>query len=201
MNIRTVAAGTLAVAFVVVLSAPASAQTGPAVPQSSPTAKPPASNGDYRGDFDGGVDLFNRVKNRGVTVKYKTGWHAGASYRIIHLVSVVTEIGADYHKLPTYTANLYSFSGGVRFQSTTKGERFKPFAQLLMGTSWDNGTGIGLTNHYVSVAPGGGVDVLLAPHIAARLRLDFPLYSTFGDAHKGTRLSIGVAVPLGTAGK
>jgi hypothetical protein len=139
------------------------------------------------------------VRNRGVSTTYKRGWHAGASYRIIHVISVLAEASGDYHKLPGYTANIYAFSGGVRFESARKNERVKPFAQILLGTAMDNGTGTGPKNHYPVVTPGGGIDLALARHLAARLRLDFPLYATFGDAHKGARLAIGVAVPLGSS--
>jgi hypothetical protein len=201
LNIRTVTISALAVAFGLVLPAPASAQAAPAGPQPStaPTSASSSSGGDYQGDFNGGVNLFNRVRNRGVSTTYKAGWHAGASYRIIHVLSVVAEASGDYHKLPTFTANIYAFSGGVRFESTGKDGRVKPFAQLLMGTAMDNGTGTGPKNHYPVVTPGGGVDLRLSHHLAARVRLDFPLYATFGDVHKGARVAIGVSVPLGSS--
>ena len=31
-----------------------------------------------------------------------------------------------------------------------------------------------------------------------RLKLDFPLYATFGDVHKGIRMSLGISMPVGT---
>jgi hypothetical protein len=198
VRIRTVAAPSLAVALLLVLSAPAAAQTGPSGPQPPAKAKASSSSDDYHGDFDAGINLFNRVRNRGVSSTYKAGWHAGASYRLIHVISLVAEASGDYRKLPAYTANIYAFSGGVRFESTAKAERVKPFAQLLMGTAMDNGSGTGPKNHYPVVTPGGGIDLGLAHHLAARLRLDFPLYATFGDVHKGARLAIGISVPLGT---
>src|SRR5207248_2048100 len=98
-----------------IVAAPASAQAGPSGSPASVKAKS-SSDGDYQGDFDAGVNLFNRVRNRGVSCTYKAGWHAGASYRIIHVISVVAEASGDYHKLPGYTANIYAFSGGARFQ-------------------------------------------------------------------------------------
>lgn len=198
MNIRIKGVSALAVVFGLALSAPASAQAGPAGSQPSTTAASSSSGGDYQWDINGGVNLFNRVLNRGETATYKPGWHVGASYQIIHVISVVTEASGDYDKRDTFTANIYSFSGGVKFESGSKGERIKPFAQLLMGTSMDNGDGTGAKNHYPTVTPGGGVDFRLANHAAARVKLDFPLYATFGDVHKGARLAIGLAVPLGT---
>jgi hypothetical protein len=196
VKIPTVTMCALAVAFGLILSAPASAQTGSTAPSTS--AKSASSGGDYHGDFDAGINLFDRVRNRGVTNTYKNGWHAGASYRIIHVISVLAEGSGDYRKLPTYTANIYTFSGGVRFQSGSKSERVKPFAQILMGTGVDNGTGTGKKNHFPVVTPGGGIDLGLAHHLAARFRLDFPFYERFGDAYKGTRLAIGITVPVGT---
>src|SRR5476649_1324917 len=116
VNIRTVTTSVLVVVLGLVLSAPASAQAGPSGTQSSAKAKPAAADGDYQGDFDAGINLVNRVLNRGVSTTYKGGWHVGASYRIIHVISVVGEASGDYKKLPTYTANILAFSGGVRFQ-------------------------------------------------------------------------------------
>ena len=80
------------------------------------------------------------------------------------------------------------------------------------GTGIDNGS-VGQSptkNHFPVVTPGGGVDLRATKHLAARLKLDFPLYATFGDVHKGLRLSLGsdghqrahvanLAVPLETA--
>jgi hypothetical protein len=56
----------------------------------------------------------------------------------------------------------------------------------------------GATNHYPVVTPGGGADFTFAEHLAARVKLDFPLYATFGDVHKGLRLALGLSVPVGT---
>jgi hypothetical protein len=198
VNIRTVTVTTLAVVFGLALSAPASAQAGPSGSQPPAQAKPSSSGGDYKAEFDAGITLFNHVKNRGVTTKYKTGWHAGASFRLIHVISLIGEASGDYQKLSGYTANILAFSGGVRFESMGKEERVKPFAQLLMGTAMDNANRTGPKNHYPVVTPGGGIDFGLAHHVAARLRLDFPLYATFGDVLKGTRLGIGLSFPTGT---
>jgi hypothetical protein len=193
------AAGSLVVAFVFVLSAPASAQTGPSGLQSTAAAATSGSSGgDYAAEIDGGVTLVNRVTNRGESNTYKGGFHLGASYRLIHVISIIAEFSGDYDKRSGYTANIYAYSGGARFESTARGERVKPFAQVLIGGAQDNGSGNGTINHYPMVSPGGGVDLLLARHLAARVRVDFPLYMTFGDVFKGSRLSIGVAVPFGT---
>jgi hypothetical protein len=48
------------------------------------------------------------------------------------------------------------------------------------------------------VTPGGGVDLALTKHFAGRVKLDFPLYATFGDVHKGIRMSLGISMPVGT---
>jgi len=196
---RFAAIAALALAIGLVLPAPASAQAGSPAAQTPATAKP-APSGDNHGDYEIGVDFFDRVRNRGVTTTYKPGWYAGASYRITHTISVVGELGGDYKKQSGTSLYVYTFSGGARFQSGTAAARVKPFAQILMGTGMDNG-GVGQSptkNHFPFVTPGGGVDLGVATHFAARLKLDFPLYATFGDVHKGMRLSVGVSVPVGT---
>lgn len=190
--------GIIAVASLVCLGgflSPASAQTGPA-PAPAAAGAAPSGGADYRGDYEAGVNVFDRVLDRGVTTTYAPGWYAGASYRIIHVASVMGEIGADY-KSARY---VYTFQGGARFQSGTKSARVRPFAQLLFGTGLDNG-GIGAhatRNHFPVLTPGGGTDVRLGTHLAARVKLDFPLYATFGDVHKGFRLSVGASIPLGS---
>ena len=184
MKIRFVAISALVLVVGLLLPAPAWAQAG----------------GDDHGDYAAGIHLFNRILNRGETTTYQPGFFAGASYRLAHFVSLMGEMAADYDKEAGTTFHVYTFSGGVRFQSGGKAQRAKPFAQLLMGTGVDNGS-IGHstpTNHFPVVTPGGGVDVGLAKHLAARLKLDFPLYATFGDVHKGARLSIGASIPVGT---
>ncbi len=195
MTLRIAAVSTLLI--VTCVSAPALAQT-PAQP-----SKPAASAGsglDYHGDYAVGINAFNSILNRGERTTYSPGWFAGASYRITRIISVVGEIGGDYTKQSGTSYHLYTFSGGARFQSGRKHERARPFAQILLGTGIDNGN-IGQstpTNHFPVVTPGGGVDVRLSKHAAARVKLDFPLYATFGDVHKGARLAFGVSVPVGT---
>jgi hypothetical protein len=178
------------------VAAPVSAQT--AAPQ--PTAAPSGSGGDYHGDYEVGVNLFDKVRNRGETTTYSPGWYVGASYRITHAISVMGEAAGDYNSDNGTTFYIYTFSGGVRFQSGSKAARISPFAQVLMGTGMDNGS-VGQSptkNHFPVVTPGGGVDLRAAKHLGARLKLDFPLYATFGDVHKGLRLSLGATIPVGT---
>ncbi|MGH9411413.1 MAG: hypothetical protein ACRD1V_18405 [Vicinamibacterales bacterium] len=186
-------ASTFALLLVCSLPGLAAAQTAqPAQP--APAAA--SSGGGYHGDYEIGVNFFDRVRNRGVTTTYSPGWYAGASYRVMSVISVVGEIAADY-KNPLHA---YTFSGGARFQSGSKAARARPFAQVLMGAGADNG-GIGQSpthNRFPVVTPGGGVDVRLGPHVAARVKLDFPIFATFGDAHKGFRFSLGASIPLGT---
>jgi hypothetical protein len=180
------------------VSAPALAQTPG---QSSQPSKPAvATEQDYHGDYVFGINAFDRILNRGETTTYSPGWFAGASYRVTRIISVVGELGGDYKKESGTSFYLYTFSGGARFQSGRKSARARPFLQLLLGTGVDNGN-IGQStpkNHFPVVTPGGGLDVRLVKHADARVKLDFPLYATFGDVHKGFRLALGVSVPVGT---
>jgi hypothetical protein len=184
VTLRIAAVSTLLI--ITCVSAPVLAQTP------APPSTPAANAGmDYHGDYVAGINAFDRVLNRGETTTYAPGWFAGASYRIIRVISVVGEIGGDYKKESGTSFHLYTFSGGARFQSGRKAARARPFAQILLGTGLDNGN-IGQstpTNHFPVVTPGGGVDVRLSQHAAARVKLDFPLYATFGDVHKGLRLA------------
>jgi hypothetical protein len=155
---------------------------------------------DFRGDYAAGINAFNSILNRGERTTYAPGWFAGASYRITPIISVVGELGGDYKKESGTSFYLYTFSGGARFQSGRKAARVRPFVQVLLGTGLDNGN-IGQstpTNHFPVVTPGGGADVGLSKNFTARVKLDFPLYATFGDVHKGLRLALGLSVPVGT---
>lgn len=186
------------VCLVGILSASAFAQTGSTPAPAAGAA--PSAGADYHGDYEAGINLFDRVLNRGVTTTYAPGWYAGASYRIIRLASVVGEIGADYKTSSGSSLYVYTFQGGARFQSGSKSARVRPFAQILFGSGLDNGGGIGNStsrNHFPVLTPGGGIDLRAGAHVAARLKLDFPLYATFGDVHKGLRLSVGASIPLG----
>jgi len=158
----------------------------------------PAAAQDDHGDYFGGVNAYNRVLNRGESTTFQPGWFAGASYRVTHIVSVTGEVAADYHDDNGTSRHITTFSGGVRFQSGTRAAKVRPFASILMGTGMDNLGTNGATNHYPVVTPGGGVDFAFAQHFAARVKLDFPLYATFGDVHKGARIAFGLSVPVGT---
>jgi hypothetical protein len=177
MTVRIAALATLI--LTIVLAAPAAAQ-------------------DDHGDYFGGVAIANRVLNRGVSTTFQPGWFAGASYRITHVISVTGEATADYHDDNGTSQHRMTFSGGVRIQSGSRAAKVRTFASILMGTGMDNLGVDGATNHYPVITPGGGADFRLAPHAAVRLKLDFPLYATFGDVYKGARVAVGLSVPVGT---
>lgn len=179
-----------------VLPAPAAAQAAGGQPSTTPAPSTHAGNDDH-GDYYGGINVVNRVLNRGESATYQPGWFAGASYRLTHIISVTGEAAADYRDENGTSQHITTYSGGVRFQSGSHAARIKPFALILMGTGVDNLGTDGETNHYPVVTPGGGVDFAFAEHLAARFKLDFPLYATFGDVHKGLRFAAGLSVPVG----
>jgi hypothetical protein len=195
----------LAPIFVLAFASPLFAQAASDPPaKAASTAGPPA-----QGDFDAGYNPITWVRNQGTTTKYEKGWHAGASYRIRQVISVIAEASGDYRSVDGNTANIYTYAGGVRFQSGRRDVKVRPFAQLLFGGGQDNGDGsTGKTNHYPMLSPGGGVDLAVSQAAAIRLRLDFPLLMTFGDPLTGqvsaghtlkcTRLSVGLSFPFGS---
>jgi hypothetical protein len=187
---------TLTSALVVFTAAPTFAQTAP------------AHGGGAQADIDVGYNPANRVHNQDTTTIFKGGWHAGASYRVKRIISVLGEVSGDYHSSDGHTTSLYTYGGGVRFQGGDPKVRLRPFAQILLGGGQDNAPGgVHETNHYPMINPGGGVDLGISPKMAVRLRLDFPLLMTTGDPLSGevsaghtlkcTRFSIGLSFPLG----
>src|SRR5690349_23215584 len=107
-------------AAVVLTAAPAFAQTAP------------AHGGNAQADIDAGFNAVNRVHNQDTTTTFKGGWHAGASYRVKRIISVIGEASGDYHSSDGHTTSLYIYGGGVRFQGGDPKQRVRPFAQVLL---------------------------------------------------------------------
>jgi hypothetical protein len=195
MNIRFAAAGALAVALTALSAMPAAAQT---TRPSAPTASN-ASDGFPPMSFDGSLNVGMSVLNRGVTNTYHPGWIFGASINATSFINVIASMSADYRDATGYTANIYSYGGGVRFESIRSPKKVRPYIQVLLGGAQDNGDGTGKTNHYPFVSPGGGATFVINKRAAVRAMVDFPLYCTFGDVYKGRRFSAGFVVPIGMA--
>jgi hypothetical protein len=186
LNVATEAV--LGLGLVVILAGPAAAQ-----------GAAPATAG-AQADVEAGVDVANRVTNKGVTNVYTGGFHAGASWRIKSLISVMTVITADFDKRDAYTANIYSYAGGARFDLRTPEGRVRPFAQVVLGLGQDNGIDAetpNKTNYYPYLSPGIGTDLALHDRVSVRIRLDVPILMRYSDSYVGTRFSIGIAIPLG----
>ena len=184
--------GSIVLALVLALAGPAAAQTAPGRPAVTTTRM----GDEAQGDVDAGLN-FMRIRNAGVTEPFNQGFHAGASYRISHLLSVFGDVSADMHKLPDYTKHIYAYGGGIRVNKPNQHRRIDPLAQVMIGWAQDNGTNDGHHNYYPFVAPAAGLDLGLAKGVAARVRVDFPLWMTFGDIYKGTRVSVGLSCTVG----
>jgi len=94
--------------------------------------------------------------------------------------------------------NLSHFSGATEISlmgGFRAAERVAPnlkvFGQVLAGMLH----GPGFTDFCVQ--PGGGVDVSINPKFDLRIRLDFPIDIFSGGHQTGTRIGVGVAVPIG----
>ena len=156
-----------------------------------------SAGGTPKADLEVAYDVVNRVTNNGVSNTYPVGFHAGASYRLNTFVNVMAAFSGDYDTRPGFTANLYTYAVGARFQSDHMSRKARPFAQVLLGSGQDNGTGNGRINHYPVLLPGGGTDLAVSPRLALRLLVDFPILMAYGDSLFGTRFSVGVSCPLG----
>lgn len=133
-----------------------------------------------------------------MTEPFSQGLHGGVSYRIARSISVFGDVSADFHKLPDYTKHIYAYGGGVRFNAPRERRRIDPLAQIMIGWAQDNGTGNGHHNYYPFVSPAAGLDLGLVGGVSARVRVDFPLWMTFGDVYKGMRFSAGLSCRFGT---
>ena len=183
MTFRNLVTGALAATLALALPRLAAGQTG-------------ATN-ESQADVDAGADIM-RIRNQGVTEPFNQGFHASASYRFSHLMSVLGDVSADFHKLPDYTKHIYAYGGGIRFNAPNQHARIDPLAQIVVGWAQDNGVGDGHHNYYPFVSPAAGVDLGLVKGVSARVRVDFPLWMTFGDVYKGMRASFGLSCRFGT---
>lgn len=165
-----------------------------------PAAAQAPASGAAKADVEVGIDAANRVSNKGVTNTYNRGWRVGTAYRITGLISVIAAITGDYDSRPDYTANIYTYAGGVRFQSGTNGGRVRPFIEILLGIGQDNGIDAetpNKTNYYPYLTSGVGSDLAVSDRVAVRIRLDFPLLMRYSDMYPGSRVSVGLALSLG----
>jgi Outer membrane protein beta-barrel domain len=197
VTVRIAQAPAWGMALVVLLAGPAFAQSGPISFASSAAGLAQAGGREARSDIEVSVNLVNHVTNKGVGNTYTGGFRLNASYRVAHLISVIGDFTADYDKRDTFTANIYTYTGGARFGSGMVEQKFRPFAEVTLGSGQDNGDGTGKTNRFPVVTPGAGVDMRLTNRVALRTRLDFPLLMRYSDMLIGTRLSVGIALPLG----
>ena len=112
-------------------------------------------------------------------------------------MAVVT---AEYDKRDAYTANIYTYSGGARFDFMAPAGRVRPFAQVVLGLGQDNGIDAetpNKTNYYPYLAPGVGTDLAVHDRVSVRVRVDVPIFMRYSDSYTGIRFSAGVAVPFG----
>ncbi len=182
-------------AVVVMAIAPSAAHAQTAAPQTARTDRA-GTAAPARGDVEFGFTTM-RVTNKGESSTYGTGFQAGASYRLNTFTSVMGSFSGNYRSETGFTANVYTYAGGARFQAETP-RRFRPLAQVTLGSGQDNGTGTGKINHYPVLLPGGGVDVSMSPRFALRFLVDVPLLMHYSDTFVGTRFSVGVVLPMGT---
>jgi hypothetical protein len=108
---------------------------------------------------------------------FAAGWAAGAAWRLWRSVSAVGEVAGHYKQRTTLEENVslsyHAFLGGPRV-SLTLGP-LTEFLQALGGVAHGRGSAFGTTVTVTDLAlqPGGGVDIALGRHLAARLQLDY----------------------------
>jgi hypothetical protein len=176
----------LGLGLIVILAGPVEAQGTPAVRAQA--------------DVEAGLNVVDRVTNKGTSHVYSGGFYAGASFRLKALISVMALVSGEYDKRDTYTANLYSYSGGARFDFMAPTGRVRPFAQILLGLGQDNGIDAetpNKTNYYPYLAPGVGTDLAVHRKLSVRVRFDVPILMRYSDSYTGLRFSAGIAIPIG----
>lgn len=110
-------------------------------------------------------------------------------------LGVVADIGG-YHEATLQgfpSGNLVSYLFGPRI-SYRKGERIAPFAQVLLGGVYDTVS----AQNALAIAPGGGFDLKVTPHVALRLgEVDY-LMTRFGrQTQNNLRFSTGIVFRFG----
>ena len=185
-SLRVTTTAALGLGLVVILAGPAGAQGPPAVPAQA--------------DVEAGVNVADRVTNKGITNVYSRGFYAGGSFRLKALISVMAVVTAEYDQRDAYTANIYTYSGGARFDFMAPTGRVRPFAQVVLGLGQDNGIDAetpNKTNYYPYLAPGVGTDLAVHDRVSVRVRVDVPILMRYSDSYTGIRFSAGIAIPFG----
>lgn len=144
-----------------------------------------------------------------------SGWRAGAASALTPWLTLVGEVGGNYHRRRLGTVevrwNAHSFLGGVRAPGPRIG-RVTPFGQILVGAvrssasvheqhvdgnpfPLDFDTALTL----FALQPGGGVDVAVGRTSALRLQGDYHVtWNKYSGGTSGSvRLVVGLVVGLG----
>jgi len=98
--------------------------------------------------------------------KVPAGWIVTAEGVYNSRIAAVAEFAGSYQDEHMYRTNL----GGGRF-IFLKGGNVRPFAQLLAGKGRSSAVGDEVSAF--TLQPGGGVDLLVVPHIGIRLQGDY----------------------------
>jgi hypothetical protein len=98
--------------------------------------------------------------------KAPAGWIATAEGLFDGRIGAVAEFAGSYQAEHVYRTNL----GGGRYMFISKG-KVQPFAQLLAGKGRSSATGDEVSAF--TLQPGGGVDLMVVPHIGIRLQGDY----------------------------
>jgi opacity protein-like surface antigen len=173
-------------------------------PQAPSTTKAPAPVATGSGELTSDIAItysYSKFTQKnpisgGADIKttYHSGWQLSAGTRFNHAIGIYAELGQTFTNAPS--KSVLSYAGGIRFQ-TNRREKFRPFANILLGGANDQGPtnpqGAKVAhNHFTVMEFGGGVDYALTSHIAARVQGSAPLYLFFGPVSKGARFQIGM---------
>jgi opacity protein-like surface antigen len=130
---------------------------------------------------------------------FPAGWTASVAAHATSWFDAVADAGGSYKTLsipgdhPKFS--VYSVMGGPRFRLAHAGP-VSPFAQVLFGVARAATTVVGVseTARDFAYQPGVGVDVALAPHLAARLEGDYRIIRAEGQNSKESRVVVAAVI-------
>lgn len=149
---------------------------------------------------------YARNQSAGATAYNFNGWNGEATLNANHYFGFTTSISGQYHSFPGVTdkAKVYHFLVGPQFTYRAEDARLMPFGRFLFGVSRGEAGYAGLTqaSTKLSYGLGGGVDLKLGRHVAARLfQTDFIRTHFSSTRQNDLRLGFGMTLLLGNVSK
>jgi opacity protein-like surface antigen len=137
-----------------------------------------------------GYSYFHLGGNGGLS---QNGVSGSVAFNPIPFMGVVGDVGGYHGDSGGVSVNTYTYLFGPRIRIPNP-SKITPFAQFLVGAAHNTvGDGGGSTTNF-AYSVGGGVDIPIIPHLAARPEFDYVGIRNSGSTTNCARISISAVV-------